>query len=274
MNKKIKKFENAKSLKCIKCQEKLTYHNGVLKCQNNHSYDIAAKGYVNFVLNAKENNVYNKVFFENRSEINNQGFYKYVLNGIIECLKLIDKSELILADLGCGEGYYALELSNNTNYQIYALDYAKDAIINASKSSNIPYWIVGDIANVPLLDNSIDVVLNIFSPANYLEFNRILKTDGYLIKVVPRQEHFKEIRKYSNSKEYSNEKIIEHFKNNFEIIHTKEIINIFKVNEKQVTNLINMTPLMFNLDVDDKLNLDINKVTVAADIIIGKKIYK
>ena len=34
-------------------------------------------------------------------------------------------------------------------------------------------WFVGDLAQLPLREHSIDVILDIFSPANYQEFGRL-----------------------------------------------------------------------------------------------------
>ncbi len=53
---------------------------------------------------------------------------------------------------------------------------------------------IGDLANLPLLDNSIDILLNLLSPANYQEFARVLKPGGLLIKVIPGSEYLKEVR--------------------------------------------------------------------------------
>lgn len=44
---------------------------------------------------------------------------------------------------------------------------------------------MGDLANIPIKSESMDLLINIFTPSNYSEFTRILKKDGYLIKVVP-----------------------------------------------------------------------------------------
>ena len=40
----------------------------------------------------------------------------------------------------------------------------------------------------------LEMFLDIFSPANYGEFRRVLSKDGILIKVVPTENHLKEIR--------------------------------------------------------------------------------
>ena len=55
-------------------------------------------------------------------------------------------------------------------------------------------WFVGDLTHLPIQSKSIEVILDIFSPANYAEFERVLKAEGVIIKVVPTSSHLKEIR--------------------------------------------------------------------------------
>ena len=62
-----------------------------------------------------------------------------------------------------------------------------------------------------------DILLDIFSPANYGEFRRVLSKDGILIKVIPTENHLKEIRQkvqdQLTNKDYSNQDIKIIFKN-------------------------------------------------------------
>src|SRR5690606_40580058 len=62
-----------------------------------------------------------------------------------------------------------------------------------SNSSN-SVWIVADLANLPIATTSIDYILNILSPSNYAEFDRLLKKEGKLIKVIPNSDYLKELR--------------------------------------------------------------------------------
>ena len=66
----------------------------------------------------------------------------------------------------------------------YAFDISKDFVqITAKSEPNWAVnWFVGDLARLPIKDASMDVLLDIFSPANYGEFRRVLSKDGVLIK--------------------------------------------------------------------------------------------
>jgi len=47
---KIDKFYEAKNLfQCPKCKKKIRFHGGALVCKKEHTFDIAAKGYVNLL---------------------------------------------------------------------------------------------------------------------------------------------------------------------------------------------------------------------------------
>src|SRR5699024_4119165 len=73
------------------------------------------------------------------------------------------------------------------------LDIAKEGIIMASKNYHNPIWLVGDLANIPLTDQSRHVVLNILSPANYMEFERDLAPEGIIVRIVPRPNYLTEL---------------------------------------------------------------------------------
>ena len=66
---------------------------------------------------------------------------------------------------------------------------------------------------------SFDTILNLFSPSNYQEFDRILKPGGQVIKVVPAASYLKELRQAfypddSAKQVYSNERVVDKFLQN------------------------------------------------------------
>ena len=62
----------------------------------------------------------------------------------------------------------------------YAFDLSKESVQLAAKSdaSWKVNWFVGDLAHLPIQSKSMDVILDIFSPANYAEFERVLRMKG------------------------------------------------------------------------------------------------
>lgn len=53
-------------------------------------------------------------------------------------------------------------------------------------------WFVADLKRLPVQNAAADVVLNVFSPADYGEFRRVLTPDGELLKVVPGPDYLLE----------------------------------------------------------------------------------
>ena len=191
-----------------------------LKCNKNHTFDIAKQGYVNVLSNAVKTS-YDKDLFTSRYEvIRNIGFYSELQ---AELKKVIDqyvkKESITMLDIGCGEGSHLnkmKELLPGKSIKGIGIDISKEGILLAAKNYDELHWFVGDLANIPVNNQSVDVILDILSPSNYKEFLRILAKDGIVIKVVPASEYLKEIREaiYEDSSRHryeQDEKIIELF---------------------------------------------------------------
>lgn len=119
-----------------------------------------------------------------------------------------------------------------------------------------------------------DILLDIFSPANYGEFKRVLKENGLLIKVIPTENHLKEIRqkveKQLTNKDYSNQDIKDHFQNNFTILSSKTASLTKPITAEQLQALLSMTPLLFHVDQSKIDWSDLTEITIEAEILVGK----
>ncbi|MCI8285012.1 MAG: methyltransferase domain-containing protein [Firmicutes bacterium] len=260
---------------CPICEQALLLENTSLYCNNKHCYDISKYGYVNFILNNKKQRKYNKTSFQNRRYVLENGLYEPILQEIVKFINE-NKSIQTILDAGCGEGFYANQIQCRTQRNLYAFDISKDSIQLASKNdnSNSIKWFVGDLSAIPLKNNSADCILNIFSPANYKEFHRILAPDGWILKIVPTDRHLTEIRNKAKeqlrNKEYSNQQVIEYFEKAFIFTDRKKITHRFSLNEKDRQSFIEMTPLLFNVDKKAIDWSDMHELTIEAEILIGK----
>ena len=111
-------------------------------------------------------------------------------------LSSLETSKTIL-DIGCGEGFYSRRLQeSHPDKTFYAFWHFKRLGSNRCQEWTQlgSHWFVGDLARLPIKDASMDILLDIFSPANYGEFQRVLSQNGILIKVIPTENHLKEIR--------------------------------------------------------------------------------
>lgn len=273
---KLQRFQTATAFACPICQEALDLVQQSLVCTNRHSFDLAKFGYVNLAPQVKASKDYDKENFQNRQLVLENGFYDHILTSLSECLSPLDHPAYIL-DIGCGEGYYSRSLQERyPDHSFYAFDLSKESIQLAAKSDQEwkVKWFVGDLARLPLLDQSMDLLLDIFSPANYQEFKRVLAPDGRLIKVIPTAAHLQEIRQkvkdLLDQADYSNEQIIQHLSDHFTIENTIHCQETFELTPALREALLSMTPLLFHVDPAQIDWNDLTQVTISATILIGR----
>ena len=275
--KKILKFSNSENfLKCPICNEDLVLSKMSLYCTNKHCFDVSNSGYVNLTLNNRKQ-TYNKDSYLNRRAVFNTGYYSHILQEVINTLASINTVKTIL-DVGCGEGYYSREIYKKLRKEIIAFDISKDSIQMASKIdlSDSIKWFVGDLTQLPIKDNCIDCILDIFSPANYSEFRRVLVEAGYIIKVIRGNMHMVELRnivsEYLRNQEYSNERIISLFKENCSFIYQKNVSASYEITNDKLQVFTKMTPLLFNMSMNHKKHefVEIPSLTIEGEILLGK----
>ena len=273
---KLLRFASASAFACPICQENLTLVESSLKCEHHHSFDLAKFGYVNLAPQIKQSANYDKENFQNRQQILEAGFYQAILETISDLLATKLSAKTVL-DIGCGEGFYSRKLQEaNSDKTFYAFDISKDSVQIAAKSEPnwAVNWFVGDLARLPIKDASMDILLDIFSPANYGEFRRVLSQNGILIKVVPTENHLKEIRQMVQEqltkKDYSNQDIKEHFQEHFSI-QSSQIASLTKpITAEQRQALLSMTPLLFHVDQTKIDWTQLTEITIEAEILVGK----
>lgn len=273
---KLQRFASASAFACPICQKNLTLVETSLKCDNHHSFDLAKFGYVNLAPQIKQSANYDKENFQNRQQILEAGLYQAILEGISDILATNPSAKTIL-DIGCGEGFYSRKLQEaHPDKTFYAFDISKDSVQIAAKSEPnwAVNWFVGDLARLPIKDASMDILLDIFSPANYGEFRRVLSKDGILIKVIPTENHLKEVRQMVQDqltkKDYSNQDIKEHFQEHFSI-QSSQISSLTKsITTEQRQALLSMTPLLFHVDQSKIDWSHLTEITIEAEILVGK----
>ncbi|HAZ36324.1 MAG TPA: SAM-dependent methyltransferase [Clostridiaceae bacterium] len=271
--------------KCPLCGREMKIIGKSLICENKHCFDISKQGYINF-LTRSSNNDYDKEMLESRNIICKCGFFDPILKGVSDFIsnKISSNNDpkYFILDAGCGEGSHLNKIINNLHedtkreFNGIGIDISKDGIHIASREYEKQMWCVADLAKLPFMNNQFDFILNIFSPSNYLEFKRILKDKGSVIKVVPEGGYLKELRNAfydgEDKRNYSNEKVVNHFIENFKIINRQRITYNFTLENQNIGHLIKMTPLSWsagNEKIEKVLSMNINSFTVDVSIIEG-----
>jgi len=250
-----------------------------LICTNQHCFDFASKGYVNFIPNQKQvSEYYSKALFESRAVVFEAGAYDKVYDEIYGIIlsKFGDAQKVNLLDVGCGEGYYAAKLSRMSGVNVFAIDLMKDAIVTSCKRKAPVKWMVADLTRIPLQKGSIDVLLNMLTSAHYAEFERVLSEKGIIIKVIPGNDYLKEIRELVKqqlyNKEYSNENVLKYFEEHVKIIEKRTLSYQFPVSAYLLKEIVQMTPMTVGADTENMDFSKISSITINLEILVGEMI--
>lgn len=253
-------------LKCPVCNLCLEKQERQYVCLNNHSYDIASKGHINLMLANQKNTKEpgdSKEMMESRRAFLNKGYYHTFserLNQVI--ISNISGNNVNILDAGCGEGYFLwrlkeaiyLEQSNsmrNSKVNFFGVDISKAAVTCATKRDKEIKFIVGSNFNLPIITNTIDIIIRNFAPSDELELMRVLKDNGKLVVVTPGVQHLYGLKEilYENARKHDEKQTT--FEG-FKLINTTEVkynINVQEgENGEDVKNLISMTPYYWTFD--------------------------
>ncbi|SHN30779.1 putative RNA methyltransferase [Gracilibacillus kekensis] len=263
--------EQASLFWCPICQKNIHLEGTAVACNDGHQFDFAKKGYVNFYGKPSPLD-YDRSLFEARYEVIQRGMYDQLHDKITEWLKQQFSGKLKILDVGCGEGSHLKKILDGMGSQALGIgiDIAKDGIITAAKYHDNVLWTVADLAKSPFQMNRFDIILNILSPANYLEFSRIVSPGGAVIKVIPNKNYLIEMRDQLTDKveSYSNQETIEHFNKHFSTV-TMETINYqWKVPQSLQGQLWHMTPLTWG----KKQQEEFSAITIDLTLLIGQNV--
>ena len=274
-------------LRCPVCKEILDKYtdNKTYRCKNNHTYDIAKEGYVNLLISNQKrskNPGDSKDMVLARMDFLNRGYYKPIADKISELIvehlrdKNITKADIL--DLGCGEGYYLINLknyiqNNNIDADYYGMDVSKDAVRYASKSNKNEkncIWAVGNNFHIPAKDKSMDCILSVFSPIDIHECNRVLKDNGIFVRVLPRTNHLIQLRDIIYSEVNLNNKVYTADENENEYVKEANVTFDMNLNKEEILSLLKMTPHYWKSTPENKEKLErYDSLTITVDMRIG-----
>ena len=193
-------------LNCPVCGAPLFKDARSYTCENRHNYDIARAGYVNLLLSQKSGQKRHgddKLMVRSRKAFLDKGYYACLKDKIVKiCQKAGGKH---IADIGCGEGYYTDAVYRALpEASAVGIDISRDALALAAKRNADIEWAVASSNRLPLADNSIDILLNLFAPADEKEFLRVLKSGGILVRAIALEKHLWGLKEKLYEKPYLN----------------------------------------------------------------------
>lgn len=268
-------------IKCPNCSQPLVHDKQSMRCENGHSFDIAKEGYTNLILpnqKKKLNSGDNKLMISAREEFLSMGYYDFLIGSIekeIIALSQIDKGQhKQLLDLGCGNGYYTRKLLNDqATIHKFGIDISKIAVTTAAKKDKNSIYIVGSNFDIPIMDDSVDIIVNVFAPCDLIEVLRVLKPKGLFVKVIPIDNHMTEVAKLVYETFIPHESDITkeiEATERLTVVSTKNVIKEIEVQKVDIHNLIKMTPYYYKFSEQQIQQLEMMSVTLSFQIIIAK----
>ncbi len=246
-------------LTCPVCGEPLQQQERSFRCKKNHSFDLAASGYLHLLPANKMNSKLpgdNKQMVSARRNFLQKGYYHAISDKLNEVIgaELKTKESPLLLDVGCGEGYYTSRLQKSLTEQsisstVCGMDISKLAVNAAAKSCKEVMWAVASSFDLPVADNSCDVLISMFAPICIDEFYRVLKKNGILVFAISSTKHLWELKEAIYDEPYENKKEDHQYEGFlFEQKHkVQEMIHL--PSQEDIANLFTMTPYYYKSSV-------------------------
>lgn len=153
-----------------------------------HCYDRAKSGYLNLT-SPKDGEGDLKDAVRARKLFLEAGYYQPLSKAVNALLEACGAS--VVVDAGCGEGYYTNRMSEGR--AVLGVDLSRAGIDLAAKAAKQATrdtaFAVASLYTLPVQNESVDAVTNLFAPCAEQEFLRVLKQGGYVILVGAGERH-------------------------------------------------------------------------------------
>jgi len=236
-------------LRCPLCGGTLIKNEKTLRCPAGHSFDMARQGYVHLLPvqskhsaapgDTREQVLSRRAFLES-------GAYAPIVRALI-CAARERGVKGALLDVGCGEGWYSVQLANELGLELTGLDISKEAVRCAAAKYKGHQWLCASASRLPVGGSSVDLLTSLFSVTFPEEFHRVLKKDGYLFQVLAAQDHLMGLKGIIYDELLLKEKDSVPQLPGFRLEESIPIRFSFTVESAQVGNLFSMTPHVYRI---------------------------
>lgn len=184
-------------LACPHCARALAMVAGdrSVSCSAGHLFDVARQGHLNLSRSGAPRNADTATMVSARDRFLASGHYRAVADRLAALAGGHSRTPRVL-DVGTGTGYYLARLLDaSPAARGIGLDVSVAAARRAARAHPRLGAVVADAWQVlPVVDGSIDVVLDVFAPRNAAEFARVLAPGGVLVTATPAPDHVQEVR--------------------------------------------------------------------------------
>lgn len=248
---------------CPLCGSPLTMEERRFSCPKGHMFDRAASGYVNLFLNkgpSAKRHGDDKKMIRARTEFLVTGAYKSLSDKLVSLsVPLLHDGDVFL-DAGCGEGHYISLLAEQLQAEqksctLLGIDLSKEALTAAAKRKLDITLAVASVFHLPVGDQSISLLWNVFAPMADAEYARVLKPGGFLIRVFPLEEHLMGLKELLYDEVYQN-KPTEPEIPGLRLLETHSIRETLHLTSREAIDaLFKMTPYYYKTSAADQEKL-------------------
>lgn len=186
-------------LACPHCAEPMVAgSDSTVVCTAGHAFDVAREGYVSLLAgNALTSSADTPDMIAARESFLSAGHYVAVCDEVAALLgrTLADKTSGAILEVGAGTGYYLAGVLDAQPQRVgLAMDTSKPALRRAARIHARAGAVACDVwGRIPVRDNTMAAVLDIFAPRNIAEIARVMAPGGVLVVVTPRGGHLEEL---------------------------------------------------------------------------------
>ncbi|MGK4581728.1 putative RNA methyltransferase [Kitasatospora sp. HPMI-4] len=268
--------------RCPVCEEPLVREDRSFGCVNAHRYDVAREGYVNLLLAQHRHSKdpgYSKEMIAGRRDFFDAGHYQKLADGVADVItSYLPEGPALVADAGCGEGYYLRRLRNTLaglgredDVLLCGMDISKHGVRVAAKRDPQGLYAVAGTYRMPVMSNRVDVMLTHFSPVSAADFRRTVKPGGTVLVGGPAEGHlyaFKELLYDTPAKHEPFDRLAGEA--GFELTGTHSIRYPLSLRGPgQVANLLLMTPFYWSVGDETRARLAaMDQLDTEVDVIV------
>ncbi len=246
---------------CPACRAPLSIENRTWRCSQNHSFDVAKEGYVNLLLpqhkRSKEPGDSKDMIHARRTFLSHD-YYRPLAEHISQNIcNYCDGDKLKIFDAGCGEGYYLAQVARVLAEQgrqghYLGCDIAKVAVAKAAKAMPQGQFCVASSFAIPLADNSLNAVIQVFAPSAAQEVLRVLEPGGIWIAVNPAAHHLKQLKSFVYEQVQNHSASVAQ-PEGFSVLERKELQFEFQLQSPDLRQaLLKMTPFYWSASEEAK----------------------
>lgn len=247
-------------LSCPVCSQVLARHERMYRCENGHSFDVASEGYVNLLLAQQRHSKdpgYSKQMIAERRDFFDEGHYRPLADDLASLITgyLPATKTPVVLDAGCGEGYYLRRLRAKLDavefgpVLLCGMDISKHGIRVAAKRDRHGLYAVAGTYHLPVLPDSVDVLLTHFSPVSAEDFRRVVKPGGVVLVGGPGEGHLFSLKQliYDNPARHEPSDSLDGAKG-FEAVTVHRVRHPLVLDKAgQVAKLFGMTPYYWSV---------------------------